>query len=197
MTEANPEATPAEQPEAKDTPDTPKPAPPVTIDEQRLGDGGQKALKAERDARKQAEDALKALRKEIEDSQKSAEQKAADDIAAARAEAANASAAALRYEIAAEKGLDLALAGRLTGSTKEELEADAEKLMALIPKAHKADTPNGPTVPGQQPGGPQTPALITQSDLDALGADGKFEEINRLRREGRLTHLGVAPPKGA
>lgn len=34
--------------------------------------------------------------------------------------------------MAAERGLDLKLAGRLSGSTKEELEADADALKALI-----------------------------------------------------------------
>lgn len=194
MTATPTEATPAEQPDAP-TQETPQPDP-KAADEQ-LGDPGKKALQSEREARKQAEDALKALRQEIEDSKKTAEQKAADDIAAAKAEAGQSSAKALRYEVAAEKGLDLKLAARLTGSTKEELEADADALMALIPKAQQAETPTGPTVPGQQPGGPQAPATITQSDLDALAADGKYDEINKLRREGRLSHLGVSPPKKA
>jgi hypothetical protein len=165
-------------------------------DDQQLGDAGIKALQAERARAAKAEADLKALQQEIADSQKSAEQKAADALAAANAQAAEAAARALRYEVAAEKGLDLALAARLTGSSREELAADADALMSLIPKAPEAPTPpTGPTVPGQQPGGAQTPALVTQSDLDALGAAGKYDEINRLRREGRLSHLGVAPPK--
>jgi hypothetical protein len=132
---------------------------------------------------------------EIEEANKTAEQKTAEALAAAQAEAAQSSAKALRYEVAAAKGLDMALAARLTGSTKEELEADADALKALIPKAPEApQPPAGPTVPGQQSGG-QQPALVTQSDLDALAASGKYDEINRLRREGRLSHLGVAPPK--
>ncbi len=195
MTTPTPEAPPADQPAAP-TAETPKPTPPPNPADQ-LGDGGKKAIDAERDARKKAEADLNALRQEIEDSKKTADQKAADALAAARAEAEQSRAQALRYEVAARKGLDLALAARLTGSTKEELEADAEALMALIPKAQQAETPNGPTVPGQQPGGPQAPATITQSDLDALAADGKYDEINKLRREGRLSHLGVSPPKKA
>lgn len=147
---------------------------------------------------KENTEALRTREQEIEDSKKSAEQKAADALAAAQSSATEAAAKALRYEVAAEKGLDLALAARLTGSTKEELEADADALMTLIPKAPEAAPPappNGPTVPGQQPGGAQTPALVTRSDLDALAAAGKHDEINRLRREGRLSHLGVAPPQ--
>lgn len=195
MSVSTPEATPPVDPAAQTPTD---PAAPVAPEGDQLGDTGVKALQAERDARKKAEADLKAMRQQIEDSQKSAEQKAAEALAAAQASANEAAAKALRYEVAAEKGLDLALAARLTGSTKEELEADADALMALIPKAPEATPPappTGPTVPGQQPGGTQTPALVTQSDLDALAAAGKHSEINKLRREGRLSHLGIAPPK--
>lgn len=196
-----PETTP---PAAAPTAAVPAPppassTPPATGDQgDQLGEGGKKAIQAERDARAKAEADLKALRQEIEDSKKTAEQKAADAIQAAQATANDATSKALRYEVAAAKGLDLSLAARLTGSTKEELEADADALMALIPKAPDAALPappNGPTVPSQQPGGAQTPAMVTQSDLDALAAEGKYDQINKLRREGRLSHLGVAPPK--
>lgn len=191
-----PSTTPA--PPADPTPAPPTSAPTATPEAPpHLGDAGLKALQSERDARKKAEDDLKSLRQQIEDAQKTAEQKAAEALASAQSAASEATAKALRYEVAAEKGLDLAFAARLTGSTKEELEADADALMALIPKAPEvpATPPAGPTVPGQQPGGAQTPALVTQSDIDALAAAGKYDEINRLRREGRLSHLGVAPPK--
>lgn len=190
---SNPEAPPADA-----APETPPTAPPTEPAEPDLGDAGKKAIQAERARAAKAEADLKALKQQVEDSQKTAEQKAADALSAAQSAANEAASKALRYEVAAAKGLDLALAARLTGSTVEELEADADALMALIPKAPDAappPPPNGPTVPGQQPGGSQSAALVTQSDLDALGAAGKYEEINRLRREGRLSHLGVAPPK--
>ena len=171
-------------------PDTPPAAPPAQDGtdwkaEARKWEERAKANKAELDAHQQ----------QIADSQKTAEQKAAD----AAADAAAAKLEALRWQVAATKGLDPILATRLTGSSKEELEADADALMALIPpKAPEAPfvLPAGPTVPGQQPGGTNPPAVVTQADLDALAAEGKYDEINRLRREGRLTHLGVAPPKG-
>lgn len=197
-TPSTPPATPAVEPAP--TPAAPEAVTPETTPPpaESLGDAGKRALQVERDARKKAEDDFKALQQQIADSQKTAEQKAAEALAAAQASANEAASRALRYEVAAEKGLDLALAARLSGSTKEELEADAEALMSLIPKAPEASAPvppAGPTVPGQQPGGAQTPALVTQADLDALGKANKHDEINRLRREGRLTHLGVAPPK--
>ena len=196
---SDPSTPPAPAPAPAPTP-APVPAAPAPdpAGDQQLGDAGLKALQAERARAAKAEADLKALQKQIEDSQKSADQKAAEALAAAQTQANEAAAKALRYEVAAEKGLDLALAARLTGSTREELEADADKLMALIPKAPETSPPAppvGPTVPGSQPGGTPPPALVTQSDLDALAAAGKYDEINRLRREGRLSHLGVAPPK--
>lgn len=126
------------------TPPAP-PAPPAT--DEKLGESGIKALQAERDARKAAEDQLKALRQQIEDASKTAEQKAADDLAAARKAATESAARALRYEVAASKGLDLKLAPRLTGTTQEELEADADALKALLgtpaPKNPKPDPSAG------------------------------------------------------
>lgn len=60
---------------------------------------------------------------------------------------------AMRYDVAAESDLPLALASRLTGSTKEELVADAAKLKSLIPSqaAPKPPTPTAPPAP--KPGG--------------------------------------------
>ncbi|UJP39334.1 hypothetical protein [Cellulomonas palmilytica] len=114
-----------------------------------LGEGGKKALVAEREARAAAEAELAKLRKEIEDSKLSAEEKAAADLAAAQRDAAAAQLRALRYEVAADKGLDLKLAGRLTGSTRAELEADADELKSLIPAA----APTGPKPDRSQGGG--------------------------------------------
>lgn len=107
-----------------------------------LGDAGKQAIDRERAKAAKAERELAALRKQVEDSTKSAEQKAADDLKAAHDAVAQATAAqaaaelrALKYEVAQTKGLDLALAARLTGSTKAELEADADALLKLIPGA--------------------------------------------------------------
>lgn len=70
---------------------------------------------------------------EIEESSKTAEQKAAERAAAleesertSQATITGLESKLLRYEVAAAKGLDLKAALRLQGSTKEELEADAD-----------------------------------------------------------------------
>ena len=142
-----------------------------------------KANKAELDAHQQ----------QIADSQKTAEQKAAD----AAADAAAAKLEALRWQVAATKGLDPILATRLTGSSKEELGRTPTRSWHSSPKApRRPRAPAGPTVPGQQPGGTNPPAVVTQADLDALAAEGKYDEINRLRREDGSPTSASRPPKG-
>lgn len=131
-----------------------------------LGEPGLKALQAERDARAKAESDLAALRKEIEDGKKSAEEKAADDLRAAQALAADATAKALRYEVAAAKGIPLALAGRLTGATKAEIEADADALKALIPET-KAGNPKPDLSQGGGGGGGEKSSVSRGRELYA------------------------------
>lgn len=58
----------------------------------------------------------------------------------AKAAAAEATAGLVRAQVAADKGLTSEQAARLQGSTKEELEADADALSALF-------APAGPTAP--------------------------------------------------
>ena len=97
-----------------------------------LADPGKRAIVAERqraDTEKQRADALQ---KQIDDAGKTAEQKAADELKAANLRGDTAELKALKYEIAAEKGIDLKLAPRLTGATRAELEADAENLKGLL-----------------------------------------------------------------
>lgn len=102
-----------------------------------LGEGGQKALKAERDARKAAEKLAadrEARIRELEDATKSDEDKRNERFTALEksdrekdAAIAERDAKLLRYEVAAAKGLDLKAALRLQGATKEEIEADADE----------------------------------------------------------------------
>ena len=60
--------------------------------------------------------------------------------------AATATLTALKYEVAADKGFDLKLAVRLNGTTKAELEADADNLKPLLgatPGTPKPDQSQG------------------------------------------------------
>jgi hypothetical protein len=65
---------------------------------------------------------------EIEEASKTAEQKAAERLAAAEKKAADLEDKALRAEVAAEKGVP---AKFLIGSTREEMEAAADALIAF------------------------------------------------------------------
>lgn len=100
--------------------------------------GLREALNKERTARRTFEaeakknsDAAKRLG-ELEDANKSEVQRERDKAAAAEARAAQAETRIARLEVAAEKGLGPKLAARLVGSTREELEADADELLAQL-----------------------------------------------------------------
>lgn len=67
--------------------------------------------------------------RELEDADKSELQKAQDATASEKRRADEAEGKLIRLEIAAEKGLSPAQAKRLVGSTREELEADADELL--------------------------------------------------------------------
>lgn len=124
-------------PAGGETPPAGGETPPPASDDDTLGDGGKKALQSEREARKAAEKLAsdrEARIKELEDAGKSADDKERERIANLEKSdrdkdvaIAERDAKLMRYEIAAAKGLDLKAALRLQGSTKEEIEADADE----------------------------------------------------------------------
>lgn len=134
-----------------------------------LGDPGKAALvRIRQEAAASAAEAAR-LRQQIEDAGKTAEQKAADDLKAAQALAEQNAAKALRYEIAAEVGLPLALAPRLTGATREEMLTDAATLQALIPAG--ATPPRTPAPdPGQGARPQEQKSAADQAYEDIYGA---------------------------
>lgn len=119
--------------------------------------GLRSALAAERKASKDATAALAAAEarvKELEDASKSEEQRqqeAQEQLKADHQKAVGEIAAKdlliERYEVAAEKGLDLKAARRLQGSSREELESDADDLIALLGGAERQSERRGD--PGQ------------------------------------------------
>lgn len=133
-------------------------------DDERLGEGGRKALTAEREAnralRAEKQDLEKRLR-ELEDRDKTEEQKRAERLTELEQTAATAQrsleekdALILRYQVAAEKGLDLVAAERLRGTTREEIAEDAD---TWISRWGAGATPPRQKVP--DPGlGARTPA---------------------------------------
>lgn len=100
-----------------------------------LGDAGKRALDAERKARANAEKALRdaeARLKAVDDADKSEVEKLTAQVAELSKTAEAATARADRFEVAAAKGLSLAQARRLVGTTKEELEQDAAEMRAEL-----------------------------------------------------------------
>lgn len=98
-----------------------------------LGEGGLKALKAEREraaAEKQRADELAVRVKEFEDREKSEEQKAAERLAEAEARAAEVELRATRAEVAAASLVPVdVLAGPKSGAV-EDVQAFADALLA-------------------------------------------------------------------
>jgi hypothetical protein len=72
---------------------------------------------------------LEAKVKEFEDRDKTEQQKKDEEKAEAEQRATAAEAKALRFEVAAAKGVPLSQAHRLQGTTKEELEQDADAFL--------------------------------------------------------------------
>lgn len=154
---------PGEQPTAtvqQPTPSAPpnQPTPPQVTPAaggDQLGEGGVKALQAERDARQAAETERKALQKQLDDltaqlatataaadtrtdleKQVEAMQTQLDGETAARKvaeeNAAKATLAQLRSDRASAKGLPAALAKKLTGTTAAELDTEIDELLPFL-----------------------------------------------------------------
>lgn len=130
-----------------------------------LGDPGKKALAEERAAKKAAEkraaDAEARLKK-LDEEKLSDQEKATRRAEEAEQRANAAESRALRLEVVTESGLPAAMAGRLQGSTKEELLADAETLRSLM--GPPATATNGDGQGGTEPPGTGTTRRIPKPD---------------------------------
>lgn len=151
------------------TPDTNAPEAPA---EETLNEGGVKALRAERDARKAADARVKDLEAQVAalsvslDETKTAGTVAAEQAAATVAEL---QAKLARAEVIHSMNVPDALADFLQGSNTEELTASAEKLLAAIPTpAPASDAAPAPLAmrPDPSQGGAPEPTTTT----DALTA---------------------------
>lgn len=114
-----------------------------------LGDAGKRALDAEREARRKAEADAKTAREELDklkadsDTTKSEQQKAQERLDKLEQDLAESNARALRAEVAQSKKLTPAQAKRLAGSTREELEADADELLEAFKPADDSSEGEG------------------------------------------------------
>lgn len=140
--------------------------------EETLNEGGVKALRAERDARKAADARVKDLEAQVAALSVSLDEaKTAGSVAAEQAatQVADLQAQLARANVIHEMHVPDALADFLQGTTQEELTASAEKLLAAIPApAQPADAAPAPLAmrPDPSQGGAPEPATTT----DALTA---------------------------
>lgn len=88
--------------------------------------------------------------KELEDANKSETEKLTERLTAAEKEAGSSKSELLRLRVAMTKGLTLKQAGRLRGTTEEELEEDADELLEEIGAVKKEDTPRLKGKPKEQ-----------------------------------------------
>lgn len=143
-------------PDGNDSQGDPAPKPDTKLEpkpDEPLGEGGIKALNAERDARKVAEKATAEAQKQLDAANKQLAdvkndglpewQQKFNDLQAkldgeitarekAEADAQTATLAQMRSDRAAAKGLPAALAKKLTGSTADDLDAEIDELLPLL-----------------------------------------------------------------
>ena len=87
---------------------------------------------------------------ELETSKKSDLDKLTEQIEGLKKSQTETEARALRAEVATAKGLNAAQAKRLAGTTREELEADADEIIEAFPVSKEPDS-NKPSPPSRQP----------------------------------------------
>lgn len=151
--------------------------PPAETDDKPLGPAGERALASERARAAKLDKDYKAAQAEIakyKDAGKSEQDKLSERATAAETRANEAEARALRLEIAHEKGLTPSQARRLVGSTKEELEADADDLLENFGGTKPPTPTRRPTERA-----PGTPAKVDEPDGTDLA-----KQIVKMRRGG-------------
>lgn len=184
-----PEGGPISQ--AVEPPPSPAQGDPKPTDEP-LGEGGKKALEAERQARKELEQRLKNLEplqqladairggKHVPEDEKTEIERLSEQIRQLEANAESERLGRLRLEVATEKGLTPAQAARLQGSSREEFAADADALLALFPT-------EGPRRPAPDPTqGARGPVDLRAQIRDAE-AKGDLSEAIRLKMQALAT----------
>lgn len=166
MAETDPTPAPAPAPAPAPQADPPAPAPAPAADKH----VPYERFKEVNDQLKALKDQIKSLTGEKEQQQTTAKT-LEDRLAAIEKERSDAAAENLRLKVAARKQLPDDLADRLRGTTAEELEADADRLLAFVkPKS-------GPGVP--PPAGGRPASRLDLSNMTAA-------EIRKARAEGKV-----------
>ena len=165
-------SAPVEAPQ--DAPETPTETPKQDIPAE--------VKKALQKANKEAE-TLRLRLKEFEDRDKSTEQKLQEERDALKAERDALYLDNLRREVADEKGLTPAQARRLVGSTRDELEADADDVLEAFPV--KAKPVFGDVGQGNRSESAQR--VYTQAELNDFAFFQEHKaDILLAQREGRI-----------
>jgi hypothetical protein len=94
--------------------------------------------------------------REFETSQKSEVEKMADELARFKAEASESSTKLLKFEVASQKGIPTDALDLLHGTTRQELESAADKLLSLIADQSKPNTPKPDLNQGKPSSGGQS-----------------------------------------
>jgi len=196
--EPNPSTPPEGGPisQAVEPPQVPAAGDPQPVDEP-LGEGGKRALDAERKRVAELEKQLKERDKKFEpldaivkairgghqgvaDADKTDVERLQEQVAQLQADNEKERLGRLRLEVATEQGLTAQQAARLQGATREELAADAAALKALFP----APEPSGPRRPAPDPtqGGRGAPADL-QSQIAAAEAKGDWQSAMSLKNQ--------------
>lgn len=142
----------------------------ATLDEASLKDPGKRALQAERDARKAAEDSAKSLQAQLDQFKQSQ----MSDLEKAQAQAKSfedslkaAQSEALRWRIAAKHGIsDDDAETFLTGNDEASLTRQAERLAAVFTASAAASNTPGTPKPDLTQGGSSAPLALNSNGLD-------------------------------
>jgi|JI9StandDraft_1071089.scaffolds.fasta_scaffold45242_2 hypothetical protein len=108
--------------------------------------------------------------KDLEAAGQSETEKLTGKLTEAEQRAATAEARAMRLEVAHDKGLTSAQANRLVGTTKEELEADADELLAQFSPKETQDDDDERRRPRERLRSGAAPDAEDEPDIDAAVA---------------------------
>lgn len=159
----DPPVPPVPAPAPAPAPTPPAPTPPAPATDDTLGEGGKKALDAERARAKELEKELAKFRKAEQD-KADLDKTEGEKRVAAEERATKAELNVARLEVAAEKGLTPAQAKRLQGSTREELAADADQILIDFPVTPGTPAPTAPK-PDPSQGSKGTPPAARSTSL--------------------------------
>lgn len=105
----------------------------------------------------------------LEDKDKSESERLTERIAQLEKDLTSATAKADRFEVALDKGLDMTRAKRLTGTTREELEADADELQTWQAGKPADPIPGKPATDLKGGGDPtEEPPVDVRSVVDSI-----------------------------